>query len=108
MFAGMSKRGPKIVLGSMIATESLKIEKQLHKVIADIIESVLTEERELISQLDTFDRPPYNGIDKLAWIADLKIQLKQVKSIKMSILKILRRSSSKLLLASMELESRLS
>lgn len=96
-----------MVLGSALIIDGIRTEKQLLTIITSIVDSILNDEAELMAQYAIFDRPPYNDIDKLAMIADIKIQLKQIRTIKRAIIAILKRSSNKMILASIEAETRL-
>lgn len=104
----MSKRGPKIVLSEAILKDQIRIETELTKIITRIVDELIKEERKLAADLNGSDYSFLDdSISKFAWRAELKIQIKQVRHIKESVIKILKGSTNKLILATIEVNERI-
>lgn len=104
----MAKRGPKIILSEAILKDQIRIETELAKIITRIVDELIKEERKLAQDLNGSDYQFLDdSISKFAWQAELKIQIKQVRKVKESVLKILKGSTNKMILATVELSNRI-
>jgi uncharacterized protein YqgQ len=104
----MGKQGSKIVLAKAILKDQIRIESELTKIITRIVDELINEERKLASDLNGSDYSFLDdSISKFAWQAELKIQIKQVRKVKESVLKILKGSTNKMILATLEVSERI-
>lgn len=102
------KTGPKIVLSEAILKDQIRIEAELAKIITRIVDELIKEERKLASDLHGSDFSFLDdSISKFAWQAELKIQIKQVRKVKESVLKILKGSTNRMVLATIEMTQRI-
>jgi hypothetical protein len=104
----MNKRGPKIILTQAILKDQIRIEDELTKIITKIVDELIKEEKALRNELENDDYAILgDSISKFAYQAELKIQIKQLRKIKSSILLVLKRSTNKMILASIEVAERI-
>lgn len=103
----MSKRSASNLTKPMIL-DGIKTEKELTKIITAIVDELVKEEKRLSLDLEDSDYSILeDSISKYAWQAELKIQIRQLQSTKKMILKILKKSTNRLVLATIELGERI-
>jgi len=104
----MKKCGPKPSLHEVIIKDQIRIESELNKIISKIIDELISEERKLTADLNGSDYSFLeDSIAKFAWQAELKIQIKQMKKVKISVLKILKSSTNRMILSTIEVAERI-
>ncbi len=103
----MPKRPANNLIKPMIL-DGIRTEKELTKIITAIVDELIKEENHLRADLEESDYAALeDSISKYAWQAELKIQLRQVKKTKAMILAILKRSTNRLVLATIEIGERI-
>jgi len=105
----MPKHKPaKVILTEAILKDQIRIEAELTKIITKIVDELIKEEKHLHDDLKSSDYSFLDdSISKFAWQAELKIQIKQIRKVKESVIKILKGSTNKMILATIEVKERL-
>lgn len=82
--------------------DGIKTEKELCSIIVDITDLLVDRHKHYIKELNAFILSPGRDLDRLAQIAELKIQVKELQGIKKELVTILRRSTNKMIIARIE------
>lgn len=85
--------------------DGIKTEKELCSIIEQTTDLLANRHKNYMKELNGFILSPGHNLDKLARIAELKIQIRELQSLKHELLIILRRSTNKMIIASIELRS---
>ena len=95
------------ILAEGILKDQIRIENELTKIITKIVDALICEEKKLRDDLEGSD---YSFLDdslsKFAWQAELKVQIEHTKKIKKSVMAILKSSTNKMILATIEIKER--
>lgn len=103
----MAKTGPKTILTAAILKDQIRIENELTKIITKIVDALVAEECGLKKDLEGSDYAFLDdSLSKFAWQAELKLQIEHTKKIKKSVMAILKSSTNKMVLATIEIKER--
>lgn len=89
------------VINRSLALDGIRSERELGKIIQQIIDALIAEEKNIAIERGQWIDMPGNELEKLATLAELKIRIKEVNRIKKSVLCILRRSTNNLIIATL-------
>jgi len=94
-------------LEKAIIKDCIRIEDELTKIIKRIVDGLIEQEAALLADLASDYKFLDDSISKLAWQTEIKIKLKQLRETKRMILKHLKKSTVRMVLASVELTERI-
>lgn len=91
------------VVTNALVHETIRTEKELTNIIVAIVDSLIKEYNGKVRLFAEWKAQPGMELERLAMIAELRIELNQIRKIKRAVCAILKQSTNKMIVASIEL-----
>jgi len=98
---------PAANLHKPLILDGIRTEKELTSIITKIVDALIEEEQSLQAELNLHLQLPAD-LERLQWISELRIRLKEIIWAKRKVCSILKKSSNHLILATIELSRSIS
>ncbi len=86
-----------------VILDGIRTERELSAIIVSIVDAIIAEDKYCLEELAKWRGMAGTDLDKVAYMAEVRIRLEEIGRMKKSILRILKKSTNKMIVASLEL-----